>query len=56
MENLIYLPGIEKEKIATAAFLIDLDIMDNNIRKMSEYCKSLGINFFQSEIKVKKEY
>ena len=45
MENLIYLPGIEKEKIDTPAFLIDLDIMDNNISKMAEYCKALGINF-----------
>ena len=36
MENLIYLPGIEKDKIDTPEFLIDLDIMYNNISKMEE--------------------
>ena len=37
MDNSIYMLGLEKEKIDTPAFLIDLDIMEKNIQSMCKH-------------------
>ena len=37
-------PGICKEELDTPAFLIDLDIMEENIRKMAEYFADRPVN------------
>ncbi len=38
-----YEVGLKKNELDTPALLVDLDIVDRNIQRMAEYCKSRGI-------------